>query len=77
MSSLPKAREAGRRPRLAVSLPLQEFRVLARPCEGAVQGRVPTGASGTQVLQAAQGLQNNSQQLRDQVDGFLKHLKVA
>ena len=36
-----------------------------------------TGSSATQVLGAAQGLQQNSQQLRDQIDGFLKHLKVA
>lgn len=36
-----------------------------------------TGASATQVLQAAKGLQENSQQLRDQVGGFLKHLRVA
>ena len=36
-----------------------------------------TGSSATQVLGAAQGLQQNSQQLRDQINGFLKHLKVA
>ena len=30
-----------------------------------------------QVLEAARGLQQNSQQLRDQVDGFLRYLKVA
>ena len=36
-----------------------------------------TGSSATQVLEAARGLQQNSQQLRDEVDGFLRHLKVA
>ena len=34
-------------------------------------------AAGETRAPATQGLQNNSQQLRDQVDGFLKHLKVA
>ena len=34
-------------------------------------------AAGETKAPATQGLQNNSQQLRDEVDGFLRHLKVA
>ena len=43
----------------------------------AIAGAVEQQFAATQVLQAAKGLQENSQQLRDQVGGFLKHLRVA